>query len=110
MNWAGQELENVDLGNKRLEIRVIKLLKKLGEKSTETIPVACQGWAEIKSAYRFFDNAKVTAEKILASHVEATLKRMKGQKTILFIHDTTQLNYSTQFLKKDIGQINNHNN
>ncbi len=56
MSWALEEMEQVDLGDKRLETRIISLLNALGSKPLETIPVACQGWAETKAAYRFFDN------------------------------------------------------
>jgi hypothetical protein len=109
MNWAAKEMENIDLGDKRLDVRVIKLLTKLGDKPTETIPVACQGWAETKAAYRFFDNDKITSEKILAPHIKATLQRMQTHNTVLLIQDTTHLNYSTQMMKQDIGPIIHEN-
>jgi hypothetical protein len=89
MNWAIEEMGHVDLRDKRLEARAIILLDNLGSKPLETIPVACQGWAETKAAYRFFDNDKVTASKILAPHIQATLKRMQSYSTVLLIQDTT---------------------
>ena len=64
INWALEEIGRVNLGDKRLEARAITLLNNLGSKPLETIPVACQGWAETKAAYRFFDNDKVTAAKV----------------------------------------------
>ena len=64
MGWALEEMDQVDLGDKRLETRAVNILNTLGSKPLETIPVACQGWAETKAAYRFFDNDKVTADKI----------------------------------------------
>src|SRR3546814_432479 len=109
MTWALEEMEHVDLGDKRLEARAITLLNNLGSKPLETIPVAFQGWAETKAAYRFFDNDKVTASKILSSHIHATLKRMQLYPTVLLIQDTTHLNYSLQFQRKDVGPLI-HNN
>lgn len=109
MSWALEEMQEVNLGDKRLETRAITLLDNLGSKPLETIPVACQGWAETKAAYRFFDNDKVTADKILLPHLQATLKRMQSYPVVLLIQDTTHLNYSTQFQKKDIGPLI-HNN
>ncbi len=105
MNWAAKEMGNINLGDKRLDVRVIKLLTSLGDKPTETIPVACQGWPEKKADYRFFDNAKITSEKILTPHIEATLQRMESHNTVLLVQDTTYLNYSTQAMKKDSGPI-----
>jgi len=37
MNWSAKEMENINLGDKRLAVRAIKLLTSLGEKPTETI-------------------------------------------------------------------------
>jgi len=109
MGWALEEMGKVSLGNKRLETRAINLLNNLGSKPLETIPAACQGWAETKAAYRFFNNNKVTADKILAPHIEATLKRMESYLTVLLIQDTTHLNYSLQYQREDIGPLI-HNN
>ena len=99
MSWAAKELSGISLGDKRLEKRSIKLLDSLGSAPSSNIPEACGGWAESKAAYRFFENESVTAEKLLQPHKEATLERMKEQKVVLLIQDTTQLNYSTQHQK-----------
>ena len=109
MSWAIEEMGKVNLGDKRLETRAVNLLNNLGSKPLETIPVACQGWAETKAAYRFFDNNKVTADKILAPHHEATFKRMQVYPTILLIQDTTHLDYSLQYQKQNIGTLIHHN-
>lgn len=71
----------------------------------ESIPVSCRGWAETKAAYRFFDNDKVTGDKILAPHRRATFERMEVHPTVFLIQDTTHLNYSTQYQRKDIGLV-----
>ena len=99
MGWAVEEMKGADLGDKRLKRRVITLLERLGDKPTLSIPAACRGWAETQAAYRFFDNEKVSAEKVLAPHVEATAERMRGEAVVLCITDTTELDYSG---KKDI--------
>lgn len=103
MNWYEKELKGINLGDERLNKRAIKLLNKLSGQSTESIPKACGGWQETKAAYRFFDNDKVTAEKILAPHIAATTERIKQQATVLLIQDTTELNYSSQKQKKGVG-------
>lgn len=43
MNWLTKKMENIHLGDKWLDISVIKLLTSLGDKPTKTISVACQG-------------------------------------------------------------------
>jgi hypothetical protein len=56
------ELKAVDLGDKRLNKRAIKLLDCLGGSPEDNIPSACKGWAETKAAYRFFEHRNVKAE------------------------------------------------
>src|ERR1700722_3546234 len=61
--WAEEEMVTVDLGDERLDARVVVLLSSLGDRPNLSIPAACLGRAEIEAAYRFFDNDKVTFEK-----------------------------------------------
>ena len=105
MEWA-VEMRLTNLGDERLNNRLISLLDTLSNAPQASIPVACEGWTETKAAYRFFDNKKVEAEKILAPHRASTLERIKQQQTVLLIQDTTTLNFSGQHERKDIGPIN----
>jgi hypothetical protein len=109
MGWTESELATINLGDKRLNKRAIKLLDRLGGKANENIPSACRGWAETKAAYRFFNHKRVTAEQILTPHKQATLKRIAMHDTVLLIQDTTQLNYSGQKQKEDVGPLNRDN-
>lgn len=106
MEWAITEMQTVNLGDERLNKRLLSLLDTLGNHPKESIPVACGGWTETKAAYRFFDNQNVSAEKILSPHRTATIERIKQQDTVLLIQDTTTLNFSGQHKRTDIGPIN----
>ena len=106
MEWASSEMHMAELGDKRLHNRLVLLLDTLGNQPQDSIPVACGGWAETKAAYRFFDNKKISADKILAPHKAATIERIKQQTTVLLIQDTTTLNFSGQHEREDIGPIN----
>src|SRR6266542_4460046 len=91
MSWAAKEMNGANLGDERLNRRVIRVLERLGEKPSVSIPTACGGWAETQAAYRFFDNEKVSAEAVLAPHVEATLVRCRNEAVVLCVDDTTEL-------------------
>jgi IS4 transposase len=106
MEWAAVEMETANLGDERLNKRLISLLDTLCNHPQDSIPVACGGWAETKAAYRFFDNQNVSAEKILSPHRAATIERIKQQETVLLIQDTTTLNFSGQHARADIGPLN----
>jgi len=89
--WIMEELRTVALGDKRLDQRFATILDQLSGKPRESIPAACGGWSEITAAYRFFDNDKVTPEKILAPHGDAILQRCAEHAVVLIAQDTSEL-------------------
>lgn len=89
--WVVEEMEGVDLGDKRLDARLGIVLDTLGARPLASIPQACGGGrAEIEAAYRLFDNDRVTFDKILASHYAATRRRVASQPVVVLAHDTTE--------------------
>jgi len=89
--WAREEMATADLNDKRLNHRLLQVLSDLGERPTASIPAACGGHNETVAAYRFFDNDKVTYDKVLQPHYTCTRQRVAAQATVLFIQDTTEL-------------------
>jgi hypothetical protein len=106
MIWAENEFGSISLGDKRLNKRLVSLATRLGEHPNESIVSACHGWDEAKSAYRFFENEKVSAQKILLPHINATHQRMSQEKRVLLLQDTTELDYSNHHKKTGIGYLN----
>ena len=90
-SWIVEETRTVDLNDARLNARFREVLAQLGERPTASIPAACGGHAEMTAAYRLFDNAKATFERILAPHTEATRQRMAAQPIVLLVQDTTEI-------------------
>ena len=72
-----QELDGIDLGDRRLNQRSHKIITALAANCEASINAAMSGWADTHAAYRFFDNPQVTPEQILAPHVAATLNRIR---------------------------------
>ncbi len=88
--WAQEETATVDLGDQRLDDRLAVLLSDLGNRPNLSIPAACGGRAEMKAAYRFFDNPKATFDKILEPHAARTKERMAEYPVVLLVQDTTE--------------------
>jgi len=103
MDWVIEELATLSLGDERLNKRAQTILSQLSCNPTDSIPVACQGAAEIKAAYRFFDNERVSAEKIQETHFDSMLTRIGKQPVVLIPQDTTVLNFTNQFERNDAG-------
>src|SRR4051812_23248105 len=93
-NWAEVEFDTAELGDWRLTRRLQELAGRLAEHPSAALPVACADGAELKAAYRFFDNAQVTPAAVLASHVQATTARLTGEAVVLAVQDTTSLDYT----------------
>jgi hypothetical protein len=81
------------------------LLEQLGEYPQLSIPAACGGWKETMGAYRFFNNAKTTFEKILAPHRDATIERMKSSPIVLLAQDTTEDDKTVCLGPKGLGTL-----
>lgn len=101
MTWAEAEFAGADLGDKRLNRRLIKLTESFADKPTASIPGACGDWSETAATYRFFDqanNAKrpLEWETILAPHIEHTHERMRQHPIALCLQDTTELDFHGQ--------------
>ncbi len=90
-SWAMEESAAVDFGDERLDARMGLTLSALGTRPNLSIPAACGGRAEMTGAYRFFDNQKVTFDKVLAPHVACTMQRLQGQSVVLLVQDTTEI-------------------
>jgi hypothetical protein len=89
--WAQEEVALADLGDERLDKRLTTLLSDLSSRPFLSIPAACGGRAEMKAAYRFFDNERATFEKVIEPHIQRTKERIAAQKIVLLVQDTTEI-------------------
>lgn len=95
--WVERELSGCTFKDKRLGLRLRKILTHLASKPGGSIPLACQDWAGTKAAYRFFDNSRVDEGEILEGHFQATLSRMPDvPDPVLVLHDTTEFSYKRE--------------
>jgi hypothetical protein len=106
MSALAAELDAIALGDLRLNRRARRLLEKLGEKPTLSIPAACGGWDETRAAYRLFDHPEVSAERVLAPHIACTEQRLREHPRVLCIQDTTELDYTTKKGIAGLGPLN----
>ena len=91
IGWVEEEIEGVDLEDQRLNYRLSRVLSLLSKRPNVSIPSACGGYADMKAAYRFFDNDKVTFDRILEPHLESTLSRMAEYSTVLMVQDSSEI-------------------
>lgn len=106
-DWAQEEYATARLPDARLNRRLITLARDFAADSTVQVPQACDGdRARTKAAYRFFDHAQVSMQRLLEPHYDATLRRCRGQSVILAAQDSTSLNYTAHPATDDLGPLN----
>lgn len=96
MSWAAHEWSTADLGDRRLNRRLVKLAQQLGDRPTASIPAACGGWADTAGAYRMLSNDSVDWRDVLEPHTRCTVQRMAGAPVVLCLQDTTELDFNGQ--------------
>lgn len=108
-DWIDLEFSTLKFGDPRVDRHGRKIIRTLSKKPQATISQAFNTGSECKCCYEFFANGKVTWQKILQPHQEATLTRIKEQPIVLLPVDTSSLNYTSKPSINDIGAIANKN-
>ena len=103
--WAQEEFAFADLGEPRLNKRVVNIATHLAANPGGTLPQAFADWAELKAAYRFFDNPRVDFQKVVRPHVERTRRACREPGEYLIIEDSSNLDYSRHRRTQDLGVI-----
>ena len=76
--WIDKELAGCRFKDERLGKRFRTLLGQLAQGTGESIPMACQDWANAKAAYRFLSNDRINEHEILAGHFQVSVLRTYG--------------------------------
>ncbi len=106
LSWTEQEFGQVNLGDKRLNKRLLRIAEDFYANPLAGIPQACGSRSAAKAAYRFFQHPAVKLEETLSGHYQATARRVQAHKgVILAVQDTTSLNYATRPAAKGLGPI-----
>jgi hypothetical protein len=91
MSWAAEELKTVNLGDRRRNRRLIKIVEDLGAMPHASVTQAARDEAAVQGTYEFWGNVRVKAHEILAAHRDSTLERVAAQSIVLAVQDTTEL-------------------
>lgn len=91
-DWVSEEMDTVDIGDKRLNDGLIELLSMMAASPSKSIPAAVNGGHnETTAAYRLFDNERVSFENVLEPHIDATYARLSQEKVVIVAQDTTEI-------------------
>jgi len=105
-DWAEEEFGEADLGDIRLEKRLLNITRDFYARPGADIPQASGTRAKAKGVYRFLDNKQTDMNKLLEPHYGATVERIKEHNIVLAVQDTTTLNYTAHHATQGLGPIN----
>ncbi len=63
--WAAEELQYADLGDARLNKRLVKIVEDLAAHPNASVTEATENWSDAKAIYRFWKNEQVRAVDII---------------------------------------------
>src|SRR5579883_1584468 len=110
VEWLREEFAGVDLGDKRLNRRLIKTAEYIGTSPASPINKAWGDWASTQEAYRLVDNNKASPEVIREPHIAATAKRMVAcGGPVLVAQDTVFFSYGEHPKTRGLGPIGKSN-
>jgi len=104
-DWIIEETQGAHFTDKRLKTRYKRLLDKLMGSPSQSIPMTFKTWKETLAAYRFFNNQAITPEQILTPHYEATVERIKKEKVVLILQDTSEIDLSGRKNLSEVGYL-----
>jgi hypothetical protein len=103
--WSVREFNDIDLGDARLNRRLLTLADAFGAHPQAPINQASADWQATKAAYAFFANPHALPAQILLPHQQRTLERMAAYPLVLAIQDTSLLNYTHHPATSGLGPI-----
>src|SRR5579864_7788584 len=91
---AIQHMGQCDLGHERRTTRLVDTATRISEHPDGSLPDKLHDPAAYRATLRLMNLPVVTHQAILQPHCQETLRRIGAtSKTILNIHDTTELDY-----------------
>lgn len=105
--WAELQFGSVELGDRRLNRRLVEVVSRLAQNPTGRLPQAFPDWKDLKAAYRLLDHVEFGAAEIQGPHRQATLQECQQAGEYLLIEDTTELDYSSHRRTQQLGYIGN---
>ena len=105
ISWAEHEFGQVQLIDKRLNKRLVKIAADFMRQPNASIPQASENAAQAQATYNFFKNEFIEVEQLLKSHLQRTSQRCAENDTILMANDTSYLDFTSQPEKKGMGTL-----
>lgn len=104
--WAEEQWGTAALGDTRRTRRAVQVGAAMAEGVGRSLPQQMERWPALKGAYRLLARPEATHRALSTPHWQATRRAgAAAAGPVLFIHDTTQLDYTHHPTTRDLGSI-----
>jgi hypothetical protein len=84
VSWAAAELGRANLGDARLNRRLVRVAERLGAQPGARIPVACRGGRRRRRRIGCWRTRTLIGRAVLTPHWECGVERMRCQPVVLY--------------------------
>ena len=107
--WVKDQWQNSNLGDTRRNKRAMKLAGSILSNPSVSLPQQAQCWSALKAGYCFLNTKQVTHEILQKEHYRNVMElTQKSSKTVLFIQDKSEIDFSSKRATRGLGHIGNH--
>jgi Transposase DNA-binding/Transposase Tn5 dimerisation domain len=107
LRWAQQQWSATALGDARRTRRAVQLGAALASRPDDSLPEQTGSWGAVKAAYRLLNEPEVTYTALSEPHWQATRQHAKQTGTVLFVQDTSDLDFTAHRQTTGLGWIGN---
>lgn len=109
--WAIKEAKNMNLKDKRRNLRAAYILESMANSPTASIPQANGSLADAKGAYRFVETDAFDEQDVLNGHYHSTINRIIAAKEdIIILSDGMDVSLCSLKKTANLGQIGDKKN
>jgi hypothetical protein len=108
--WAAEQWAGVELGDERLNRRALHVGAAMAAHPAQSLPQQMDGdRASLDGAYRLLNHPGVSLDLLSQPHWEQTQQKAREQRVVLFVQDTTHLDYTHLSTMEGLGPIGDGN-
>ena len=108
--WAATQWADVELGDDRINRRAIHVGAGMAAHPAQSLPQQMDGErAALDGAYRLINHPGVSLDLLSKPHWEQTRRKAREQRVVLFVQDTTELDYTHFPTMEGLGPIGDGN-
>src|SRR5436190_5649553 len=103
--WARAQWAEASLGDRRRTARAVRVGAALAAHPAASLPAQTQTWADLQAAYRLLNAPDVTHAALSTPHWTQTRAAAAGPEPVLFLQDTTEVDYTAHPHTTGLGHI-----